>query len=141
MGRLDKLRKGRKEKDAVNIYKFKKVVNSHVTYFYKDGRTLYHLSKNKETDKIKNIDFYLPHYNKSVMRAYTDDNENIHKIRYFQPGTDIIQADVFVDSEFHPYVVKEYSYADNEKKTDRIILTNKFGHVKVFKNEKNFFKH
>jgi len=132
--------KPEKNQDVVDTYKLKKAVDSHVTYYYTDGRVTYHISKDKLKDRVKNIDFYLPYYKKSVMRAYTDHNENVHRVIYFEPGTDKVQSEIFFNTDLHPYVVKEYSYPKDKKKLDRVILMRTNGDTQVFKTEKDFFR-
>lgn len=120
-------------------HELKKTPTSDVTYYYKDGRPVYHISRHEGKNKIKNIDLYLPYYSRSIVRAYTDRNEDIYKVRYFQSGTDLVMSDVFVDAGLNPYVIKEYSYVNQEQKLDRVILLRKDGTNHVFKTEKDFF--
>ena len=129
------------EEDLLKLYEFKKKENSQSTYYYMNGRAVYQTSLSKGTDKIKTIDFYLPHYNKTVMRAYVDVNGNVHKMTYFEPGTEKIQSEVFLNSKLHPYLVKEYSYKNEKLKSDRCILTKMNGNITVFKTEKEFFRY
>ena len=125
-----------------DMYEFKKHPEG-VTYYYENGRTVYHISRHAcdGGNKVKNIDLYLPCYKRSIVRCYTDYRENIHKIRYFQAGTDIVISDVFVDTELKPYLIKEYSYLDENQILDRIILFKKDKTSYVFRKEKDFFKY
>lgn len=124
-----------------NFYELKKHPRRNVTYYYDNGRPVYHISRHDKTNKVKDIEWYQPYDKRSVLKAYTNHHENIHKIRYFQQGADFVIADVFVDVELNPYLIKEYSYTDQETlKLDRIILQKQDGTSYVFNQERAFFR-
>jgi len=119
----------------------KRVKGSHVTAYYTGGMVQYHVSTNTETGKVKNVDFYQPYFKESVARAYTNNNENVHKISYFEPITKRLIADVFLTNDFHPYVTREYTYNGEKKKLARVILNQGKDKINVFPNEREFFAH
>ncbi|GIN96840.1 glycosyl transferase family 1 [Siminovitchia terrae] len=130
-----------KENFDNNLFELVKEKNPHITYFYKDGLPMYYLSRNKETGKIGHIDVFKDNNKNSVKRVYLDSKGNIHKIRYFQEGTDKVISDVFVDAELNAYLTKEFSYKGKEKYIERIILFNKDGTSVVFQKEADFFNY
>lgn len=120
----------------------KRSANSNLIYSYQEGRIVMHVSHHKKSGEVKNVDFYSPNYKRSVKRAYVNSNGNVHKIRYFEAGTDKINTDVFVNVNLKPYAAKEYSYDDNKKLiVDRVILFDKKDDTKVFSTEAAFFEH
>lgn len=90
--------------------------------------------------KIKNIDFYSPLYRRSTKRAYLTDDGSVHKIRYFEAGTDKIICDVFLTESLEPYIVRDYVNDDQQKLTlNHLTLFQATKEPLFFKTNSDFF--
>ncbi len=123
-----------------DLYLVKKGKSEHLTYYYKDGLPLYHLSYNLKENRMGHIDVYSNHDNHSAKRLYMNDKGNIHKIRLYKdkPKNNIVR-DIFVDQEMNAYLTREYHYNKNTLRLSRTILFERNGSVTVFNTESEWY--
>lgn len=123
-----------------DTYEMKRKKSSPITYYYKDGILIYHLSYNIKENRMGHIDVYSGYLNHPKKRMYMNDEGNFHKIRYYKDQTkhNIIR-DVFVDENMNTYFTREFYYEKDILKTKKDILFKPDGSTKTFKTETDLF--
>src|SRR5699024_9978472 len=117
-------------------YEMKRKKSSPITYYYKDGILIYHLSYNIKENRMGHIDVYSGYLNHPKKRMYMNDEGNFHKIRYYKDQTkhNIIR-DVFVDENMNTYFTREFYYEKDILKTKKDILFKPDGSTKLLKQK------
>jgi poly(glycerol-phosphate) alpha-glucosyltransferase len=121
------------------LHKFKGYSNSHVVYYYNEGRPIFNISYDPKTQMVRQIDVFEQGRKDTVKRLLIDRKGNIHRIRYFSQDIKISYVDTFLNDKGKVYLTKEYSPSINGKKLDRIIYYPTAKKTIVFQNETEFF--